>query len=292
MGLSKYLQSPEILKTVSKMPLNILREYVLEKCNEWHVKHPEEGVLIRENLKQLEIDVTEKKIKEIEYHIFLHYYEKFVPHTMTPEQYAGFLEEHVDYKDAVSQLQERLDEGKGILMPTAHFGGIEFLIPSLSYNKLPLSTAVRFTTERFSKQMHDHAVSMQKSGFFSLVNIIEIGKPGTMVALGMAAVLRRKEILFSVFDEKTDHSIPVTLFGKKLWGGAGLDKILKFLNVPLSVFTIYMIRTGEFSFKLQADEIDITSENPVQGMFDSLENVVKAHLEQWYFLHEEIPFVD
>ena len=36
----------------------------------------------------------------------------------------------------------------------------------------------------------------------------------------------------------------------------------------------------------------LKSENPIQEMYDNLESILKENLEQWYFLHEEIPFMD
>jgi len=292
MGLSKHLQSPEILQKVSGMNPDELRTAVLEMCRKWYDLHPEEGTLIRTNLERLGISSTEKQFREIEHHIFLHYYEKFLPHIKTPQEYHSFLREQVDCQEAVGQLETSLSHGNGILLVTAHFGSIEFLIPGLSMHKsLPLNTAVRFTTERFSQQMHGHARNMHDSGYFSLVHILEIGKPGMMIALEMLKVLRRKEILFSVFDERTPYSVPVKLFGRDVWGGAGLDKLLNSCNEPVALYTIYAVRTGENTHQLKLFEID-TSRDPIQGIYDSLETIVNDHLEQWYFLHEEIPFVE
>lgn len=293
MSLSKYLQSPDILQVITGTDNEEeLRSFVLDKCREWYTSHPEESELIRNNLQRFNIPYTDKCISEIEQHIFLHYYEKFLPHIKSPKEYYTFLKDHTDCHDAVQIIKDALSMGRGILLPTAHFGGIEFIIPCLSMHKLPLNAAARFTTEQFSKQVHAYAKKMRDCGFFGRIRLIEIGKPGTLVALEMAAVLRRKEVLFSIFDEKTDYSIPVTLFGKHVWGGAGLDRLLQFLKEAVSVFTLFMIRTGQDSYKLQLIEIDPTSSNPIQDMFTSLENIVKDNIEQWYFLHEEIPFVD
>jgi lauroyl/myristoyl acyltransferase len=133
---------------------------------------------------------------------------------------------------------------------------------------------------------------MTKLGLTGEINFIEIGKPGTNAALEMAAALRKKEVLVTVFDEKTDYSIPVKLFGRDVWGGAGLDKLIKYTGSSIAVFNAYMIRTGPYNFELKLVEINVKSENIIQNMFTNLEQLVKDHLEQWYFLHEEIPFID
>lgn len=292
MGLSKYLQSPEILRSIPGKSPDELRSYILDKGLVWFDEHPKEGELIRENLLRLNIPHSDNLIADIQKHIVLHYYEKVLPLCGSPEFYANFLKDSVDRKDALDTIKNALDTGNGVLVTVAHFGGVELIAPFLSMNKLPLHGALRFTTEQFSEAAHKLAEKMEVSGFFGPINFIEVGKPGTMAALDMAAVLRKKEVLLTVFDERTDYSIPVKLFSKEVWGGAGLDRLLRFTGTQVSVFNAYMIRTDSNKYQLKLMDVDITSENPVQNMFINLEKIVKENLEQWYFLHEEIPFVN
>jgi lauroyl/myristoyl acyltransferase len=46
------------------------------------------------------------------------------------------------------------------------------------------------------------------------------------------------------------------------------------------------------NYSLKIDMIDIEKQDPVRQMYASLEKVVAASPEQWYFLHEHIPFVE
>src|SRR5690554_1272679 len=101
--------------------------------------------------------------------------------------------------------------------------------------------------------------------------------------------LKRKKIIFSIFDEKTEYSKPVTIFGKKVSGGAGLDRIARFANTPTDIFTAFMTRNENGTYTLDLKKIE--HQNSVQKMFDELETIVKEITEQWYFLHEEIPFL-
>lgn len=292
MSLSKYLQSPEVLHGIPGKEPEELQSYIYDKCSTWYAEHPEESELIRRNLQRLDIAPSDKLLEDIQRHVFLHYCEKFLAIYKSPEEYSNFLKNSVDLQDTVKVLRDALLKGNGILITAAHFGAIEFLIPSISMYQLPLNAAIRFATEQFSKRTYAHAEKMKNSGFFSQVNLIEIGKPGTIAALDMAAVLRKKEILFTVFDEKTDYSIPVKLFGKEVWGGAGLDRLIQFIKTPVSVFTAFMVRTGKDSYQLKLIEVDRSSDNIIQSMFINLEEVVNENLAQWYFLHEEIPFLD
>ncbi len=84
----------------------------------------------------------------------------------------------------------------------------------------------------------------------------------------------------------------MTLFNKKIWGGAGLDRLLRFCNSPVAVFNAWMVRTNQDAYMLQVTEVEGAAEEVVQNMYENLEDVVGDNLEQWYFLHEEIPFVN
>lgn len=290
MSLSKYLQSQEIIKSISGKSPEDARSLILDKGLSWLAGHPEEAELVRSNLRSLDIPFSDDLVKRIQEHIALHYYEKILPLCGDPEFYYHFLNENVDVSE-VHTLKDVLEKEKGVLVTAAHFGGVELIVPTLSMFKLPIHPVLRFTTEQFSKVAHKHAEDMEDCGFFGPINFIEIGRQGTVAALDMAAVLRRKELLFSVFDEETDYSTTVKLFGKEISGGAGLDRLLRFANTPVAVFNAFMIRAGINKYTLKFIEIDVTEGNPIQSMFNNLEKIAEENLEQWYFLHEEIPFI-
>ncbi len=292
MSLSGYLQSKEILKFVPGKNPDELWPFVLNKGMEWYNTHPEEKELIKKNLLRLNISFSNDLIASIQKHIILHYFEKLLPLCGNPEFYYNFLKKRVVIKNEINNLKNILKDGSGILIASAHFGAVELIVPCLSMYNLPVNIALRFTTEQFSKAAHNIAEKMSASGFFGSLNFIEIGKRGTMAALDMAAVLRKKEVLVTVFDEKTEYSIPVKLFGKEVWGGAGLDKLLQFTKSPVSVFNAFMIRDENKTYQLKLLKIDPSNKNPVKSMFINLEKMIKNNIAQWYFLHEEIPFVN
>jgi lauroyl/myristoyl acyltransferase len=222
--------------------------------------------------------------------IIYHYAEKVFPLTGTPAQLAEFIKERIDFLQAKAQIENAIKNGS-VLIATPHFGGVECITPAISYMKFPVNPVLKFSTQNLSDKIRDFAKTMEKSGYFAKINFIELGKPNSQGALAMAGVLSRKEILFSVFDEETPYSKPISLLGKKVLGGAGLDKLLKFANENVSVFTVFMIRRGE-KYEMKLLPIDLKAENPVQQMYYNLETVLRRNFEQWYFLHEEIPFAD
>jgi lauroyl/myristoyl acyltransferase len=290
MSLSKFIQSPDLLNNIFGKSSSELMSAVLEKGNLWYKENPDESRLIENNLNLLGLPTDPQLIEKIRCHVILHYYEKLLPLIGGPEFYFNFLQNQVSYQEACEKLKNSINEGKGVLLAIAHFGAVEFLAPVLAASKLPLNVVLRFSTEQFSRIVNERARVMEKSGFFGPIRFIEIGRPGTSAALEMAAALRKKEILISVFDERTDYSKPVTLFGKKVYGGAGLDKLIYFANSPVDCFTGFMIREDCDRYQLKINPIDLSKSDIVQQMYDQLQEMVKNHLEQWYFVHEEIPF--
>jgi lauroyl/myristoyl acyltransferase len=290
MSLSKHLQSREILVAIASKTPDACREFILAKGWEWFSRHETERERIVKNLAAFSFTPSDALVEKIQEHIILHYYEKVLAFCGTPQTYSEFLKERVAGSEAVGKVKEALASGAGVVLAIAHFGGVELLAPVLSAHAVPLNIVLRFTTELFSQAVHAHARRFLESGCFAGNSFIEIGKPGTRAALEMAAVLRRKEALVSVFDEETEYSKPVSLFGRRVLGGAGLDRLLRFTGGNVRIFNAFVIRTGINRYSLRVMEIDAGSPDPVQDMYNNLHQVVINTLEQWYFLHEEIPF--
>lgn len=291
MSLSKYFQQPSMFTKMHEIGLDAFRDYMMEEGMRWYNENPEEGLLIKKNLGDLGFDDSDTMVEKVKYHIILHYHEKMVPFIGDHNDYYNFLNKYVDHKEAFEKLEDMRSRSKACLITSPHFGAIEFCMPTLSMTKHKMNLVLKYSTPEFSKKSQDMAKVMSDTGKFGEFNFIELGKPKTMAALEMAAALRREEILFSVFDEKTPYSSVSNLCGRKVWGGGGLDKLLNFTKTKVSIGTVFMIRTTDTTYKMHLVEVP-HDENSIQGMYNALEDVIKDHLEQWYFLHEEIPFVE
>ncbi|MDR0304056.1 MAG: hypothetical protein LBH98_04705 [Chitinispirillales bacterium] len=290
MSLSKTLQSPEIFLQTAGKSFDEIKKILTVKGGEYYTQNPQESELIKNNLLSFGLPCDAKTVKKVQENIIYHYVEKIFPFTGTPAQLAEFIEKRIDFFDARNLISAALKNGS-VLIATPHFAGVECITPTIAYMKFLVNAVLKFKTQNLSDKSHNFAKSMEESGLFAPINFIELGKPGSQGALLMANALKKKEVLFSVFDEETPYSKPVKLFGKNVLGGAGLDKILKFVDDNFSVFTVFMIRNGE-NYEMKLLPIDVKSENPIQKMYENLEKVLEKNFVQWYFLHEEIPFVD
>jgi len=291
MSLSKHLQT-SILPRINGKNANELKQLILECGGRWYAENPDEETLITENLTSLGIPCTQGRIASIKEHILLHYFEKMLPLIYSAQHYHAFLSANIDTSDFLDKLSVVRENGRGILLATAHFGGVELIGPCIATRKIPVNAVLKFSTEQMSRSSNELADTYFQSGLFGPMKFIELGRPQTHGALDMAAALRRNEALLAVFDEKTDYSIPVTLFNRKFWGGAGLNKLIAFTQRNIALYTVFMLRQNGGRYKLILHEIDSTGDNAVQKLYDSLADLLSEHLEQWYFLHEELPFAD
>ena len=290
MSLSKTILSPNILSAIVGKSFDEIKDTLMVLGDEYYAGNPQEGETIKKNLASFGFPSDIDTVKRVQEHIINHYTEKILPLAGTPAQLAAFIEKRIDFSQAKNFLPNALQNGP-VLIAVSHFGGVECIVQTLSYLKFPINPVLKFSSQNLSDKMNGYAKLTEESGLFSPINFIEIGKPGSHSVLLMTRVLRKKEILFTAFDEETPHSKPVKLFNRSVLGGAGLDRLVKFAGKNVSVFNSFMIREGE-RYKMQLLPIDIKAENPIQQMYINLQSVLEKHFEQWYFLHEEIPFAD
>lgn len=288
MSLSKTLQSSEILEKIVGKNFDELKQILILEGNEYYRKNTEESKVIRQNLASFGFPSDDKTVKTVEENIVYHYAEKIFPLTGKPAKLAKFIDKRIDFSDAKKLLTAALENGSA-LVATPHFGGVELITPTISFMQLPVNPVLKFTTQNLSDRIRNFAKAMEESGKFAKINFIELGKPNSQGAFAMAGVLGKKEILFSVFDEETPYSKPADLFGKKVLGGAGIDKLLKYANNNVSVFTVFMLRKGE-NYEMKLMPINLNVDNPIQQMYNNLESILRENFVQWYFLHEKIPF--
>lgn len=287
MSLSRELQTAAILECRDP---RVLRETIMQRGITWYSAHPLERDRIAENLSLMGLDSSSTLVDKIIENILLHYYEKIAGLCHTPESFHRYLLESTDCSHAQTVIDSARGEKKAVLLAIGHFGAVELIAPALAARGYTMTVALRFKTEQLASQAREQARVMHESGLFGTISFIEIGKPGTVAALEMAAVVRSGGILISIFDEDTNYSIPVTLLGKALKGGSGIDKLIAFSRAPLAACSAFMVREKNERYTLAVSRVADDHGAPVQALYDNLAKQLEHGLEQWYFLHEEIPF--
>jgi len=78
--------------------------------------------------------------------IIFHYYEKFFNVYSTPERLRTFFEIHTKNK-GLDAIEQGLSKGKGVLLISGHYGGIELIPTYLSACGYPVTIVVKFKTK-------------------------------------------------------------------------------------------------------------------------------------------------
>ena len=118
-------------------------------------------------------------------------------------------------------------------------------------------------------------------------NLLNLADPAVDVPMEMLVRLKQRQILSNVFDENNEFSRPVKLLGRDLYGGSGMDLILRhFDDDQLIVVTPFLVRTSDEAFRYEIDRHSLAGGDIIQSFYRSLEARVVAHPEQWYFLQE------
>jgi lauroyl/myristoyl acyltransferase len=294
MTLSSQLQSADFMRALPTLSREQLRDHIFLQGQAWFGCHPEESDTIRKNCTAMGAACDDSLVKDIQHHILLHYFEKLLPFSMTPKQFHAYLTQRVSLPPEISILSKSIAEKRGVLLAVCHFGAIELIGPCLAALGIPFTSTLRFATKTLSVAARQKAGELSGSGLFADIQFIEIGAAASATSLEMAAVLRRGGLLCAVFDEPTRYGTEVTLFGQRISGGAGIDRLAAFMNNSVTIAAAFMTRTGDETYTLHLSDLTIsgTGKDLIQTLYGTLEAVcLRPRLSQWYFLHEEIPFV-
>jgi lauroyl/myristoyl acyltransferase len=268
-----------------------LKDHIFSRGESWFACHPEESDTIRNNCNAFGVQCDSELENQIRHNILLHYYEKLLPFSMTPPEFHDYITQRVALPEKIGIFKKSLSEKKSVLLAVCHFGAVELIGPSLAAQGIPFIGTVRFATGLLAETMRLKATQLKESGLFAEIQFIEIGNGTAAASLEMAAVLRRGGLLCAVFDEPTRYGVDVTLFNRRIHGGAGIDRLAAFMNNDVVVVTAFMPRTGDETYNLNISEQAGAGKGLIQSMYGAFETVCLSRLPQWYFLHEDISFV-
>jgi Kdo2-lipid IVA lauroyltransferase/acyltransferase len=196
LSLSKFLQMRLNSFLFRLLPFSVSRFYIKVLGRIYYLLNWTEKTLIRKTIKhvlgtQVPTTSLHKKVKAAFKGIFDHYHEKlFVGYSNFP-RLLEFLKSRVRFAGAET-LQAALEDGKGVILVTGHFGAVEFLPGALALNGYPTSMICRFQTTRLRESMGQRAEAVG-------LHLIDADE-GNIVLSAMKA-LKQGRILITECDE-------------------------------------------------------------------------------------------
>ena len=134
----------------------------------------------------------ESLITEVFRGIIAHYYEKFFNAFATSETLRAFNETHVE-SEGMNILDQGLAKGKGILLITGHFGGVELIPAFLGSRNYAATILAKFSTNRL------RAASLRQADCFSVKIIDTEQTPNVLRAI--SDHLKQNRIVITQCDE-------------------------------------------------------------------------------------------
>jgi lauroyl/myristoyl acyltransferase len=282
-SLSKFLQMKFNSWLFRLLPFSVSRGYIMFLGRLYYLLNWSEKVLINQTFRyvfrrKFAAAVLNRKLKGAFRGIFDHYHEKlFVGYSHFP-RLCEFLKTKVKFA-GTEKLQEALQEGKGVILVTGHFGAVEFLPGALALNGYPTSMICRFQTTRLRESMGKRAADVG----LELIDADE----GNIILSAMKA-LKQGRILITECDEFDEWRPDPRRSGEFLNCRLPSDRTLDLLQKRsgASVVTALMKRDGKKNYTCNLTAVG-NGAFPSQMSWSErclsvLEDTVEDHPEQWY----------
>jgi lauroyl/myristoyl acyltransferase len=285
MSLRDQLQTRESIETVSKQSWRHGREDILHKGLAYYDAHPGDVERVRENLALMGLDASPEAVRRACEGIVVHYFEKIFVMVKDFEAH-WVIENRVDVTDALEPLARAREARRAVFLAQSHFGGTYLLVPTLMTHGFDVTFVALFPPPVFEllRANIERYASRWSTGRVTLVNLADADATAPEI---MMAALGAGEIVMNVFDENNALSRDVTMLGRRIRGGSGMDRILaRFPPERVDVLAPFMVRTSDEAFRLEVDRHSLASGDVIQDLYGSLERRVAAHPEQWYFVQE------
>ena len=230
---------------------------------------------------------SKSEIKTIKRNIFrgiiFHYYEKLFNAFSSAEELEAFLRINMK-SEGITAIEEGLGIGKGVLLITAHFGGVEFTPGYLAAKNYPVTIIVRFSSD----YLRD--ISIKKAGKFSAKIIDADNTPNIMKAIYDS--LKENRIVITHCDEidewRPSRHHKILFLGKKI----NLDRTINILlkRGDASIVFCVIRRSSNHRYKFIAtswEEMAKQFNGPINMsagavVLKFLEQYIYKYPEEWY----------
>ncbi|MFH1102518.1 MAG: hypothetical protein V1714_01960 [Pseudomonadota bacterium] len=303
MSLSSFLQSKINLYICKKLGWKFTYYYIFALGRCYFFLRLKERKAIRNAVKAVFGDrkskwETRKTVKAVFKGIISHYFEKLFNAYSTSDTLRAFFETHVVCRN-LNLIQEELSKGKGALLITGHYGGVELIPGYLGVNHYPVSIIAKFKTNHLRERL------LQKAPEFS-TRIIDPALTPNIIS-EICSSLKENRIVITQCDEieewRVSRKDKMYFLGKLIW----LDKTMNILTkrTKASILFGLMHRSSEHGYEFILSSVDDMSKsyrmraNPSQGeiLLKALEHFIYVYPEEWYqwkkyFQMETIPSLE
>ncbi|MBI4309905.1 MAG: lysophospholipid acyltransferase family protein [Candidatus Omnitrophica bacterium] len=189
--------------------------------------------------------------------------------------------------DSRRHLDAALNEGKGVLAISAHFGDFPLMLLYLSQIGYPTSAIIRPSRDEVIEQ--DFQAARTRLGLKTIYSY-----PRETCVRQSLKSLRGKELLIVLLDQNTGSKsgVFVDFFGQK--AGTATGPIIFAMRTGSPILPIFTVRDGEDSHKIIIEphfylEPKATDEETIQYNVQKITNIIeryiRAYPKEWGWMH-------
>jgi KDO2-lipid IV(A) lauroyltransferase len=258
--------------------INILGKFYFffNRKEKWKIKKAVKAVFIgRKNGFELR-SITKNVFRGV----FLHYYEKFFNAYSTSRTLKNFVMNHME-SEGMNAIEQGLAKGKGILLITGHFGGVEFIPAFLGANNFPVSIVAKFK----SNDLRNASIQQAKN---FLTKIID-GDQTLNITRAIFDNLKANRIVVTQCDEidewKPSHRQKLSFLGKQIY----LDKTINILSKRCGATVVFgvMHRGKNHRYKFIAMSYEEIAKHFQRSIDMTIGAVVLKFLEHYIYKYPE-----
>lgn len=282
MGISEFFQLPLNRFIFSFLSPLLSYTYLLLLGKIYFWLRPGERRLVVENI--LEVLQGRKTAGDLERivratfrGIFHHYAEKLFQAYHEYEGVVTYIRKKVRIS-GMEHIDRALKQGRGVLLVTAHFGGVEFLPAVLALQHYHPYMVVKFKTPSLRRSLEERAAR---------VGITPVDADEGTSFFRLAKILKRNKIVITECDE-VESINPSTagcgsMFGVPVYIDRSIDLLQR--KTGAQVLGIFLIRNGLGGYHLSVEPLEASEFSPGSvtcGLLNLLEKYILQYPDQWY----------
>ena len=281
LNISVFFQSPINIFIFRHVSPRISRRYLQAVGFLYYLVNRKEKRRIARNVRDLLDGNEESHLQRVTRNtfrgIFSHYFEKMCSAFMETEAIERYVRHHVAIEGA-DLLVKALEKGKGCILVTAHWGGVEFIPWVLTVGRYPASIILECKTARLAKAFRRHE---------SLVGTeLIIGEHGGSILARALQALKSNRVVMTQCDEvETWHkrrASTIRLFGRSLYFDNTIEVIAK--RTGAAVVGAFLERRAGGRYTLHVEDVSVERNvtSTARECLGLWEKYVTLAPEQWY----------
>lgn len=287
-NLSSFLQWKINIFLYQKLGWNLALVYIIVLGNLYFLFKPDEKRKIKEAIKTAFCNhkkpfEIERIIKKVFQGTLNHYHEKIFNVYSPIDRLKNFFSRHIT-PEGISVIEEEIARGKGVLLVTGHFGGIEFIPTFLAVQNYPVTIMAKFSSDHLRK------ISKELAGKLKFRIIDAHDCPNIIKTIN--ANLKDNRIVITQCDEveewRPSLEEKVCFLGKQTFLDKTINTIIR--RTKTTVIFAVMLRLDKQSYKFVAHSWDeildvglrLSSASIGETVLKLLEHYIYNYPEEWY----------